>query len=311
MLKRGFLFSGQGAQAVGMGKTLHQHHPSVRDLYARASEVLGWDLAEVSFHGPEERLTETAVCQPALFVHGYAAYTVVKEAGLVDQPAAVAGLSLGELTALAVAQSFDFETGLQLVAARGQLMQEACEATDGAMASIIGGSPEEVEALCRDFDIDVANFNCPGQIVISGPRERIQAAVESGKSRGFKLVRPLKVAGAYHSRLMAVARDRFEEVVRQTPIAAPQVPFYANVTGFRAEDPGEIASLLVRQVVSPVRFDSCLVNLVNDQELESLVECGTGRILAGLAKRTVPEVSVLGVSEDEDLEVLARGEGGA
>lgn len=291
-----------------MGQTLHQHHSSVRELYERAGEVLGWDLAEVSFHGPEERLTETAVCQPALFVHGYAAYTVVKEAGRFDSPAGVAGLSLGELTALTVAESFDFETGLRLVAARGKLMQEACESTDGAMASVIGGSPEEVEKLCRDFDIDVANFNCPGQIVISGARDRIHAAVDAGKSRGFKLIRPLKVAGAYHSRLMASARDRFAEVVRETAISRPAVPFYANVTGRRADDPEEIASLLIDQVVSPVRFDSCLVHLTREQELDGLIECGTGRILSGLAKRTIPEVPVTGVSGEEDLKVLEQDE---
>ena len=199
----GLSFSGQGAQFVGMGQTLCQNSELVDDLYTSANSILGWDLKQICFEGPDEALTVTRVCQPALYLHGYGLYKLLEAKGYLKDIGVVFGLSLGELTALAVAGVYDFETGLRLVAERGRLMQEACDATEGGMASVIGGEATAVRDLCDRFDIQIANLNCPGQIVISGEKEKVADAVESAKekSMGFKLVRPLNVAGAYHSRL--------------------------------------------------------------------------------------------------------------
>ena len=180
------LFSGQGAQTVGMGKSLFDQFETAKKLYQRADEVLGWSLTEASFEGPDALLTETRVCQPALFVHGFSVFSVLKEQGKLKDIKAATGLSLGELTALASAGVFDFETGLQLVAKRGELMQQACDATKGSMASLIGGTREAAQALCDKVNVEMANLNCPGQIVISGEVAGIKAALEEGKSLGFQ-----------------------------------------------------------------------------------------------------------------------------
>ncbi|MGK0464280.1 MAG: [acyl-carrier-protein] S-malonyltransferase, partial [Lentimonas sp.] len=182
----GLLFSGQGAQHVGMGRTLCENSETARMLYEEANEILDWDLKTLCFDGPNEALTETKVCQPALYVQGFALYKLLLEAGKLDDLQAACGLSLGELTALAVAGVYDFETGLKLVAERGRLMQLACESTEGGMAAVIGGSFEEVKTFCDEFDVEIANLNCPGQIVVSGEKEKVLKAVEGAKGR-FKL----------------------------------------------------------------------------------------------------------------------------
>ena len=206
------LFSGQGAQVVGMGKSLFEGSNTARDLYNRANKVLPFDLQKVCFEGPAEVLTETRVCQPALYVQGFAIAQILRERGKLNNLTACLGLSLGELTAYAVAGVWDFETGLKIVAERGRLMQLACDQTKGGMAAVIGGSREDIAKLCAAFDIDAANFNCPGQVVISGDNEKVTAAVARAKEFGpFKLVKPLVVAGAYHSRLMEPARKEFEK----------------------------------------------------------------------------------------------------
>ncbi|MCD8483585.1 MAG: ACP S-malonyltransferase [Verrucomicrobia bacterium] len=176
-----------------MGLTLYEHSPLARELYDEADQVLGWSISEVSFRGPDEILTETRVCQPALYVMGYVGFRLLQDRGCLDQLRAALGLSLGELTALAAAGAFDFATGLRVVAERGRLMQAACDSTNGAMASFIGGSAEVVAEIAAEFDVDIANLNCPGQIVVSGVSDRVQAAVAAAKARGgFKLVTPLK-----------------------------------------------------------------------------------------------------------------------
>ena len=206
-----FLFAGQGAQRVGMGRSLCEHSAAVRALYDEAARVLGWDLAKVSFEGPEAELTQTKVCQPALFVHGLALVAALREQGRLPagEPHFALGLSLGEVTAYCAAGVFDFETGLRIVAERGRLMQQACEQTTGGMAAIIGEDAAKVGELCREFDIETANFNAPGQIVVSGEKSKVDAAVAGAKARGMKRVLPLVVAGAYHSRLMEPARAAF------------------------------------------------------------------------------------------------------
>lgn len=297
----GYLFAGQGAQSVGMGSSLYEEFDQAKRVYEDANEALGWDLKSISFEGPEEKLTQTGVCQPALYVHGIAILRVLQANGADRSIGAVAGLSLGELTALTAAESFSFADGLALVAERGRLMQMACEETDGGMASVIGGSADRVEELCRQCDIDVANYNCPGQIVISGDSTKVAEAIQLGKDMGFKLIKPLKVAGAYHSRLMEPAREAFAEKVASTKISSPKIPFFANVTGSQAADPAEIGRLLVEQVVSSVRFEGCLREMISACEIDGFVECGPGNILGGMVRRTDSTVPCEGVSTSDDI----------
>lgn len=294
------IFSGQGAQQVGMGKSFYENSDLARSLYDNANSILGWDLKKVCFEGPAEALTETRVCQPALYVHGYVGFKLLEEAGKLEGLKVAFGLSLGELTALAAAEAFDFETGLRLVAERGRLMQQACESSKGAMASIIGGTTDEVKALCDEADVDMANLNCPGQIVISGEEAKIEKAVERGKEMGFKRVIPLKVAGAYHSRLMEPARKAFEKTVNETPFSKPKLTVFTNVTGEEVSETEAIKAALVKQVVSPVHFEGCLRSAAA-QGVSNFYECGVGNVLAGLARRTDKEWNVVSVSEWDDV----------
>ncbi len=299
-MSKGLLFSGQGAQKVGMGRSLVEGSGTARDLYATADSVLGWELSQISWEGPEETLTETRVCQPALYVHGYAVYTLLKEAGKLGDVSLAAGLSLGELTALAAAEAFSFEDGLRVVAERGRLMQEACDATDGAMASMIGGSREAVKALCAEHDVDMANLNSPGQIVISGDSAKVARAVEAAKAAGsFKMVVPLKVAGAYHSRLMEPARQQFEKFLQGVEIAQPKLTVLSNTTGKAVTTPEEIRTALAKQVVSSVLWEDCLREAAA-LGVTDFYECGVGGVLAGLARRTDRNLSVTSVAEYSD-----------
>jgi [acyl-carrier-protein] S-malonyltransferase len=297
----GLLFSGQGAQQVGMGRSLYENSKIAKALYGEANEILGWDLKTICFEGPDEALTETKVCQPALYVHGYVLFSLLKAAGKLDHLKTVCGLSLGELTALAAAGVYDFATGLKLVAERGRLMQVACDATKGGMASVIGGTPEDVAKLCEEFDIEIANLNCPGQIVISGELDKVLKAVENSGGRGFKLVKPLNVAGAYHSRLMISARDAFAEFIKDFDFKAPEVAVYTNTTGHEVCEPDAIKAALVKQIVSAVRFEECLRNSSIEKAVSNFYECGTGKVLSGLARRTNRELNVMSVSEFSDL----------
>ena len=295
------LFSGQGAQVVGMGKSLYEGSPLARDLYDRAAKILPFDLRQVCFEGPAEVLTETRVCQPALYVQGYAIAQVLKQRGKLDDLKACLGLSLGELTAYAVAGVWDFETGLKVVAERGRLMQQACDQTKGGMAAVIGGSREDIAKLCAAFDIDAANFNCPGQVVISGDAEKVAQAVARAKEFGpFKLVKPLVVAGAYHSRLMEPARQAFEAFLQGVEFKRPQVTVYSNTTGGTLAEPAELRAALVRQVVSSVLWeDDCKAAAASG--VARFYECGPGGVLAGMMKRTAPEAAVVSLHEFADL----------
>lgn len=301
-MSKGLLFSGQGAQKVGMGQSLAENHASVAKLYERADRLLGWKLSEISFNGPEERLTKTEVCQPALYVMGYAVYTLLKKAGKLEDVTLAAGLSLGELTALAAAGAFSFEDGLKIVAERGRLMQEACEATDGAMASMIGGEGDAVEDLCTAHDVDMANLNCPGQLVISGESTKVAKAVEEAKASGnFRMVVPLKVAGAYHSRLMEPARQQFNAFLQGVKISPPKLTVLSNTTGEAVTSPDEIRTALVEQVVSSVRWEACMREAAR-RGVTEFYECGPGSVLAGMAKRTDRSWRVISIAENADLE---------
>ena len=296
----GLLFSGQGAQTVGMGCSLYKNSETAKALYDEANEVLGWDLKSICFDGPDEALTETKVCQPALYVQGYAIFSILKERGLLGDLKAACGLSLGELTALAAAGVYDFATGLRLVAERGRLMQLACDATKGGMAAVIGGTPEEVQSFCDEFGIEIANLNCPGQIVVSGDNAKVLEAVDASKGR-FKLCKPLNVAGAYHSRLMASARDAFAGFIQNFDFKAPEITVYTNVTGGQVSKPQAIKDALVSQVVSSVRFEDNLRNMAADNGIDLFYECGPGKVLAGFAKRIDRELVVSPMSDFEEI----------
>lgn len=296
----GLIFSGQGAQSVGMGRSLYENSAAARRLFDEASEVLPFDLKQICFEGPEEELTRTHVCQPALYVHGLAVVAALKELNQLPEVGAAAGLSLGELTALAYAGVFDFATGVQIVAERGRLMQVACDATQGAMTSLIGGDLEKAYNLAKQFDVDVANLNCPGQTVISGDKEKVAAATAAAKEAGFKMAVPLKVAGAYHSRLMQSAADSFKAFLADKPFAKPAIPVFTNTTGRQVSEPEEIKAALVTQVVSSVRWEDCFRGIAS-LGIDEMYECGPGGTLAGLAKRIDRAASVRSLSEYSDL----------
>lgn len=294
------LFSGQGAQKLGMGKSLHEQSPAVRELHAEARQVLGWDLAKVCFEGPEAELTQTRVCQPALYVHGLAVVAALRERGRLPEVRFALGLSLGEITALAVAGVFDFATGLRVVAERGRLMQEACERTTGGMAAIIGEERAKVAELCREFDVEAANFNAPGQIIVSGEKARVAALVAGAKERGVQRVMALNVAGAYHSRLMEPARAAFAAFLETVEVGRPRCLVFSNTTGGAVSEPAAIRAALVRQVVAPVLWEDCM-RAAAAAGATAFWECGPGAVLAGLARRTERTWPVRSLAEISDL----------
>ncbi len=294
------IFSGQGAQKVGMGKSLYDGSPAARALYDDANQVLGWDLAQISFSGPESELTQTKVCQPALFVHGLATLAALAEKGGRPEVKFAMGLSLGEVTALTAAGVFDFSAGLKVVAERGRLMQQACESSGGGMAAIIGEDRVKVSELCREFAIEAANFNAPGQIIVSGEKSRVDALVTAAKERGLKRVMALNVAGAYHSRLMEPARAAFATYLAGVTFQRPKFTVFSNTTGQIVSEPAEIRAALVKQVVSSVLWEDCMRHCVAAGATE-FWECGPGAVLAGLARRTDKTWNVKSFAELADL----------
>ncbi len=291
MKRVAILFAGQGAQSVGMGADL----PEVREAFARADEILGMNLGETAFKGPEDTLTRTAFCQPALYVHGLGCLEALKRCLPEFRFYAAAGLSLGEFTAHAAAGTFSFEEGLRLVARRGALMEEACDATDGAMAAMIGADPDAAARLAHEANVDVANDNAPGQLVLSGSKAGIDRAVELAKKYGIRRAVPLTVAGAYHSRLMQSAQDGFAGVVRSASVVMPEVPLPANVLGRPARDVAELRESLVAQVTGTVRWRECMEFVLDQTGIDGFVELGPGGVLTGLIGRIrkgVPAISL-------------------
>ena len=296
------LFSGQGAQKVGMGKSLYDAFPAARALFDSADKVLGWSLTKVCFEGPDSELTQTRVCQPALFVHGLALHAALRESGRLPQVSFALGLSLGEITAYTAAGVFDFATGLRVVAERGRLMQSACERSLGGMAAIVGQDRPEVAELCREFDVEAANFNAPGQIIISGEKSKIDAAVAAAKAKGWKKVMPLNVAGAYHSRLMEPARAEFARFLDTIPFHPPAFTVFTNTTGQTLSAPDALRAALVKQVVSSVLWEDCMRSAAAAGATE-FWELGPGGVLAGLARRIEKTWPAKSFAEFTDLAV--------
>ena len=296
------LFAGQGAQAVGMGQDLAAKYPAAAALFSRADEILGRPLSAIAFTGPDEELTQTKNCQPALYVHGLACLAALR-AELGEFPiAAAAGLSLGEFTAHAAAGTFDFETGLRLVAQRGLFMQEACEQTSGGMAAMIGGDESAVRALAAETDVDIANLNSPGQIVISGESSKVALAVSLAKEHGIRLAKTLNVAGAYHSRLMNSAYLQLGEELQKTAITTPRFPVICNVDAIPVREPAEIRESLQDQVTGTVNWTQSIEYLVDQAGCELFLELGPGGVLAGLLNRIRKGTPCLSITDCASLD---------
>ena len=297
------LFSGQGAQTVGMGKDLAAKYPSVADLFQRADAVLGYSLSRIAFEGPEEELTKTVYCQPALYVHGFACLTALREE-LGDFPVhSTAGLSLGEFTAHAAAGTFDFETGLSLVAQRARFMQESCDATEGTMAAMIGADENVVRDLASETDVDIANLNAPGQVVISGEKSKVAMAVGLAKEHGIRRATLLNVAGAYHSRLMNSAYLKLGEVLDRTEFRVPQVQVICNVDAQPVSDSDAIRNALREQVTGTVRWSETIERLLDHDKIEQFIELGPGGVIAALANRIRKGTPVISIFDVPGLEV--------
>ncbi len=305
MSKTALLFAGQGAQTVGMGKDLAEAFPAAKAWFDRANTALGYDLASVCFNGPEAALTNTENAQPGIYLVSWIALELLKERVPNLACDATAGLSLGEFTALAAAGSFSFEDGLRGVRQRGKFMQEACEATQGGMAAIIGLDEAVTREVCATTGVELANLNCPGQIVISGAADKMTAACELAKAKGAKRALPLPVAGAYHSTLMASAQPKLAAELAKISVQTPRVPVYSNVTAGPHTTPDHIRATLVRQVTSSVRWEESIRAMLA-AGYTRFIELGPGSALSGFMKRIDKTATIYNVSDVASLEVTVK-----
>lgn len=293
---KAFVFPGQGSQFVGMGKDLYDNNPLAKELFDKADKTLGFKITDIMFAGTDEQLKETKVTQPAVYLH-----SVISALCLGDEfkPEMTAGHSLGEFSALVAAGALSFEDGLKLVAARANAMQKACEKNPGTMAAIIGLPDEKVVEICdsvsKDGEVVVAaNFNCPGQLVISGSKNGIGKACELLKEAGAKRALPLKVGGAFHSPLMQSAKDELQAAIEATNINTPKCPVYQNVDGKAHTDAAEIKANLIAQLTSSVRWTTSVQNMIAAGATE-FVECGPGKALQGMIGRIDKNVNAHGI----------------
>lgn len=305
MKKIALLFAGQGAQVVGMGKDLADQFPVAASIFRNADEILGRKLSDIAWNGPLEELTKTSNCQPALFVHGLACLAALRELAGEPSIGGAAGLSLGELTAHAAAETFSFEDGVRLVQKRGDLMDEACAATVGGMAAMVGADENSVRQLADEEDVDVANINSPGQIVISGELAKVEAAVAVAKEHGIRRATMLNVAGAYHSRLMESAYQKLGAALIDVQMQLPRFAVVSNVTGREVKTLPEIRQTLQEQVTSTVRWVDCMESLVG-LGCDLFVELGPGGVLAGLLKRTRKDAEIISVGDFASMKACAE-----
>ena len=295
---KAFVFPGQGSQFVGMGKALYDANAKAKELFDKANDILGFSITDIMFGGTDEELMQTKVTQPAVFLHSVV--TALSQEGGFDA-SMVAGHSLGEYSALVAAGALTFEDGLKLVYARALAMQKACEQTPGTMAAVIGLSDEKIETICAECSGEAggtvvpANYNCPGQLVISGDKDAIDVACGKLKAAGAKRALPLKVGGAFHSPLMQSAKEELEKAIEATTFAAPACPVYQNVDGKPHTDPAEIKANIIAQLTSSVRWTATVQNMIADGA-DDFTECGPGKALQGMIGRIDRNVTVHGMA---------------
>lgn len=290
---KAFVFPGQGAQFVGMGKDLYENHPEAKEMFEKANEILGFRITDLMFEGTDEDLRQTKVTQPAIFLHSV---ILAKTMGIDFCPDMVAGHSLGEFSALVAAGALSFEDGVRLVSARAMAMQKACEKTPSTMAAVLALPDEKVEEICNSIKDEIvvpANYNCPGQIVISGSEAGIDQACEKMLAAGAKRALKLKVGGAFHSPIMEPARTELAEAIQKTQFFAPTCPVYQNVNAKAETNPDIIKENLVAQLTSPVRWTQSVLNMIADGA-NSFTEVGPGNVLQGLVKKINREVATNG-----------------
>lgn len=296
-MKHAFIFPGQGSQFSGMGKNLFDNNSVARSYFEQANEILGFDITQVLFTGTDEELRQTRITQPAIFIHSVAAYASLTDA----KPDMVAGHSLGEFSALVANKTLRFEDALRLVSIRATAMQQACEHTPSSMAAVLALADEKVEEICREVQaatgevVVPANYNCPGQLVISGSVEGVAKACEKMKEAGAKRALVLPVGGAFHSPLMSSAREQLSAAIAQTEFHTPICPVYQNVVAAPVSDPDLIRTNLIDQLTGAVRWTQSVLAMVNDGATK-FTECGPGKVLQGLVQKIAKEVAVEGVS---------------